>query len=133
MEAIKKTLQQGEKNHQTHQIKLQNMNEVFSKSLNDVLNHTSDKLIAQVKADIDKVLKSNIQAMENTVKHMEQTFTRVSKFERELKTTLIKRINAYNSSTSKLFKLDGWRHIVFWTGIAGGILTPIELIVVYLL
>jgi len=71
--------------------------------------------------------------MEDTVKHMEQTSAKVTTFEKELKTMLIKRINAYNSSINKLFKLDGWRHMVFWTGIVGGILTPILLIASYFL
>jgi len=105
------------------------MNEAFSKSLNDVLTLTSDKLVAHV----DVAIKANIQAMESTVKNMEQTSAKVTSFEKELKTTLVKRINAYNSSINKLFKLDDWRRLVFWAGIGGGILTPIVLILGYFL
>jgi len=64
---------------------------------------------------------------------MERTSSKVTRFEKELKTTLVKRINAYNSSINKPFKLDDWLQLVFWTGIGGGILTPIVLILGYFL
>ena len=98
-------------------------------NVNGVLTHTSDKLISQIKADVDIALKASIQAMEAATKRIEQTSVSVTRFEKELKTNLAKRIDAYNLSINTLFKLDGWRHMVFWAGLAGGILTPIALIV----
>ena len=109
------------------------MNETFSKSLKDVLAHTSDELATELKKDVDNAIKANIQAMETTIKRMERTASNVTNFEKELKTTLAKRINSYNSSINKLFRLDDWRQIVFWAGMAGGILTPIVLILCYFL
>ena len=105
------------------------MNEAFSKNLNAVLIQTSDKLTAQVKKDVDTAMKTNVLAMQKTVQRMEQTATNVTIFEGKLKNNLDKRINAYNSSIQRLFKLNGWRNLFFWTGMVGGILTPIVLII----
>jgi len=82
-----------------------------------------------VKADTAVALKAHIQAMDNTVRRMEQTSASVTGYEKELKTTLDKRVKAYKSSINQLFKLDGWRDMLFWAGLAGGILTPIILII----
>ena len=140
LEEIKQTVNlwigwlKKEKQKNQEQLKhLESMNEIFSKNLNDVLAHTSGELVAELKKDVDNAIKSNIQAMENTIKRMERTASNVTNFEKELKTTLAKRINIYNSSINKLFKLDDWRQIVFWAGMTGGILTPIVLILGYLL
>jgi len=126
-------LKKEQQKNQEQLKRLENMNETFSKSLNDVLTHTSDKFTAQLKEDVDVAMKANMQSMESTVKNMEQTSAKVTSFEKELKTTLVKRISAYNSSINKLFKLDDWRQLVFWAGMAGGILTPIVLIADYFL
>ena len=105
------------------------MNEAFSKNLNDVLVHTSVKIISQLKKDVDTAIKANLKSMEDTAKRMEQSSTNVTRFEKELKNSLIKRINSYNSSIDRLFELDGWRHMVFWSGVKGGILTPLIIII----
>ena len=117
--------------HQTNQqlLQLKSMNESFSKNLSDVLTHTNGKLAAQLKTEVSTAIKANIQAMENTVKSMEQTVASVTGYEKELKITLDKRIKAYNASIRQLFKLDDWRDLFFWAGTAGGILTPIVLII----
>jgi len=89
----------------------------------------SDELTVQVKKDVDTAMKSNIQAMDKAVKRMEQTVANVSDFEGKLKNNLDKRIKAYNASIQRLFKLNGWRELFFWSGMAGGILTPVILII----
>ena len=133
MEEIKKILLQSEKNQQARIANLQSMNDTFSKSLNDVLIRTSVKLTAQVKKDVDAAMKANIQAIDKTVQRMEQTAAKVTDFENKLKSNLDKRIKAYNYSIQRLFKLNGWRELLFWAGMAGGILTPIVLIIGYFL
>ena len=105
------------------------MNEVFSKSLNAVLMNTSDNLTAHIKKDVDAAMKANIQSMDKTVQRMEHYTANVAVFEDKLKSSLDKRIKAYNASIHRLFKLNGWRELLFWAGMAGGILTPILLII----
>ena len=129
METIKKAVQQGEKNHQAQLIKLQNMNEVFSKSLNDVLTHTSDKLITQVKSDTENALQATITAITTTESDIKKAAERIKNYDKSLKTTLDNRINTYRKSINELFKLDDFRQKFFWAGMIGGILTPILLII----
>ena len=139
MEAIKKTIQQSEKNHQAQLSKLQSMNEAFSKSLNAVLATTTDKIIAHVKSDTDTALKANREAMTAIIKSMETTaenvLSNVKKLNKNLsetfkksKTVLDNRANAYHSSMARLFELDGWRKKIFWAGICASIATPLVLI-----
>ena len=107
---------------------LENMNATFSKSLNDVLSHTSDRLLAQLKADVDTAIKVNIKALNTATSQMEQTTANVSSYEGKLKTNLDKRIKAYDSSIKKLYQLNDGREWFFWMGMLGSIITPIVLI-----
>jgi hypothetical protein len=93
----------------------------------------TDKLIALLKADTDTALKANVKAMEANVNNMTRATDIVMKYNTKLKNILDKRIKEYNSSVNQLFVLDGWRQKVFWAGIAGGILTPIFLIISHFL
>ncbi|MCL2049746.1 MAG: hypothetical protein FWG87_13585 [Defluviitaleaceae bacterium] len=115
------------------------MNEAFSKSLNAVLDATTDKIIAHVKADTDAALKANRETMTAIIKNMDSTaenvLSNVKKLNKNLsetfkksKTVLDNRANAYHSSMARLFVLDGWRKKVFWAGICAGIATPLVLI-----
>jgi hypothetical protein len=126
---LSQMMQQSEEKLQAQITNLQNMNSVFSRNLNVVLTQTSDKLTAQVKKDVETALKANLHAMSKAVQRMEQITANVTTFEGKLKSNLDKRINAYNSSIQRLFKLNDWRKILFWAGMAGGILTPIILII----
>jgi len=71
--------------------------------------------------------------MEAATTRMEQTAANVTSFEGELKTTLDKRVKSYRESINQLFQIDGWREAFFFLGTAGGILTPIVLILSHLL
>ena len=106
------------------------MNEAFSNSLNAVLIHMSDELTAHVKKDVDTAMKANIQAMDKAVQRMERSADSVTIFESKLKSGLDKRVKAYNASIQRLFKLNSWRELIFWAGMAGGILTPIILLII---
>ena len=114
------------------------MNEVFSKSLNDVLATTNDKLIAQVKEDAKSALEANCDTMLSIIETMkvasDGVTDMVEDFNKNLntaykksKTILNNRAKDYHSSMAKLFNVDGWRQVVFWLGIWGGIATPILL------
>jgi len=129
MDEIKKMLQQNEKSQQAQIAGLQNMNEAFSKSLNAILIHTSDKLTAHIKNDVDAAMKANIQSMDKAVQRMEHSAANVTVFEGKLKSGLDKHIKAYNASIQRLFKLNSWRELLFWAGIAGGILTPVIMLI----
>jgi hypothetical protein len=104
------------------------MNETFSKKLNDVLTHTHGKLAKQLKNDVDVAINANIEALENNVTKMETAADRVTAYEKDLKASLDKRIKSYRESIHQLFKLNDWREMLFWLGMAGAILTPITLL-----
>jgi len=91
--------------------------------------HTNGKLAAQLKTDVNSALKANIVAMETAINRMNKTAARVTDYEKDLKTTLDKRIKAYKGSINQLFKLDSWREMLFFVGTATSILTPIVLII----
>ena len=122
-------INQHQQSNQQQLKQLENINAVFSKSLNDVLSLTSDRLIEQVTADVDTAIKANIKALNNATARMEQTADRVTNFEGQLKTTLDKRVKAYDSSIKNLFQLNDKRELFFWLGMGGAILTPIVLII----
>ena len=114
------------------------MNQAFSRNLNAVLAQTRDSLIAQVAADTQIALEANAEAMNAIIKAMETASAGVTndveKFNANLidkykksKTVLDNRAKAYHESMQTLFAVDGWRQVVFWLGIGGGILTPIVL------
>jgi len=90
---------------------------------------TNGKLAAQLKVDIDIALKANLVAMETAINRMNETATRVTDYEKDLKSTLDKRIKAYKGSVNQLFKIDSWREMFFFVGTATSILTPIVLII----
>ena len=114
------------------------MNESFSKSLNDALILTTDKLIAQVKADTLVALEANNDTITNIVESMKTASagvtTMVEDFNKNLHTTYKKskavldgRVKAYHTAMAYLFKVDGWRQVFFWLGILASISTPIFL------
>jgi soluble cytochrome b562 len=109
------------------------MNEAFSKSLSDVLTHTNGKLSAQLNAEVSAAITDSVQAMNKAAKRMEQTAANVTDYEKELKITLDKRIKSYKSSIDRLCQIIGWRELLFLLGTAGGIITPIVLILNHLL
>ena len=120
------------------------MNESFSKNLSDVLTLTTDRLIAKVAADTQTALEANAEAMNAIIKAMETASAgvtdNVEQFNANLtdkykksKTVLDNRAKAYHESMRNLFKVDGWRQVVFWVGLWAAILTPIMLIVSHLL
>jgi len=126
--------------HQSQLSKLESMNQAFNQSLNAVLAQTEDSLIAQVAADTQIALAANTDAMNAIIKAMETASAGVTvsvkDFNKNLndtfkksKTILDSRAKAYHTAMQNLFKVDGWRQAVFWLGIAGGILTPIVLII----
>ena len=132
-------INQHSQNHQNQLSKLTSMNEVFSKSLSDVLTITTDKLIAQVKADTDTAMKANVQNVASIVETMKMASTNVANkvidFEKKLdaalkrpQTTLDNHIKSYRDSMKKLFKVDGWREVFFWAGLWGSIAMPILLV-----
>ena len=131
-------INQHSQNHQNQLSKLTNMNEVFSKSLNDALTVVSDKLIAQVKEDARAALEANCNTMSAIIETMkiasDGVNDMVEDFNKNLNATYKKsksildnRANGYHLSMAKLFKVDGWRQVVFWMGVWGGIATPILL------
>ena len=116
------------------------MNQTFSRNLNGVLTTTKDSLIAQITADTQIALEANTETITAIIKAMETAsagFTdNIKAFNKNLnetfkksKTILDNRAKSYHTSMQNLFKVDGWRQVVFWLGIAGGILTPIVLII----
>ena len=116
------------------------MNEAFSQNLKSVLTTMTYKLIEQVSADAKTAFNANCDTMNNIIKTMETASAgvkvMVEDFNKNLnaaykksKTILDNRAKAYHSAMDNLFKVDGWRQVVFWLGICGGILTPIVLIV----
>ena len=116
------------------------MNEAFSQNLKSVLTTMTDKLIAQVSADAKTAFNANCDTMTNIIKTMETASAGVTgmveDFNKNLNATYKKskaildnRAKAYHSAMDNLFKVDGWRQVVFWLGICGGILTPIVLII----
>ena len=120
------------------------MNESFSKSLSDALTLTTDKLIAQVKADAQVALEANNETITNIVESMKTASagvnTMVEDFNKNLHATYKKskavldgRVKAYHTAMAHLFKVDGWRQVFFWLGILGGIATPIVLVVLQFL
>ena len=90
---------------------------------------TNGKLATQLKIDVTSALKANLVAMEMAINRMNETAARVTDYEKDLKTTLDKRIKAYKGSINQLFKLDSWREMFFFVGTATSILTPIVLII----
>ena len=91
-------------------------------------------------ADTQIALEANTEAMTVIIKEMKTVSAGVTvsvkDFNKNLtaaykksKTILDNRAKAYHSSMDNLFKVDGWRQVVFWLGICGGILTPIVLII----
>ena len=136
----------AERHNQSHQSqlsKLENMNQVFSRNLNGVLTTTTDKLIAHVIADTQIALESNAEAMNAIIKTMETASAGVTvsikAFNKNLndtfrksKTVLDNRAKLYHSAMERLFKVDGWRQILFWVGLLASILTPIVLIIGYI-
>ena len=104
----------------------------------------TDKLIAQVTADTQTALEANAEAMNAIIRAMktasagitndiEKFNTNLTKKYEKSKTVLDNRTKAYHESMLNLFKVDGWRQVVFWLGICGGILTPIVLIISHFL
>jgi len=74
-------------------------------------------------------LHGNIDAMENTVIRINATAAKVTDYEKDLKTTLDKRIKAYRESINKMFNLDGWRELLFWGGMVSNIFTLLLLLI----
>ena len=120
------------------------MNEAFSQSLKSVLTPMTDKLIAQVTADTQTALEANAEAMNAIIKAMktasagvtndiEKFNTNLTKKYEKSKAVLDNRAKAYHTSMQNLFKVDGWRQVIFWVGLWAAILTPIMLIISHFL
>jgi hypothetical protein len=90
-------------------------------------------LTAQVKADTDKALKSNIKALADTENEIKKAVSRITAYDKDLRTLLNKRTKDYQTSINRLFEVDGWRQKMFWAGVIGSIATPIALIIFMLL
>ena len=45
------------------------------------------------------------------------------------KITFDNHVKGYHAAMKKLFKVDGWRQVVFWMGLWGSIATPIVLFI----
>ena len=121
-------LNQHHQNIQQQLNQLESMNTKFTKNLSDAITLTSDKLLAQVKSDVDIVIKANIKALNTATSQMEHTIANVTNYEGKLKTNLDKRIKAYDSSIKKLYQLNDGRELFFWVGMLGSIITPIVLL-----
>jgi len=115
------------------------MNQAFSRNLNGVLTTTTDKIITQVIADTQIALEANSKSMTAILKAMETASAgvtdNVKAFNKNLsdtfkksRTILDNRAKAYHTSMQNLFKVDGWRQILFWVGLLASIFTPIVLI-----
>jgi len=133
---------------------LQNQNQLFSQNLNGVLTSIASKLVEQVKVDTVNALQANMEAMNTAVQknlttledavkshikaigtahtHMEKANTKVANYDKHLKTLLDNRMKRSKESISKIFEVDGLKRFFFWAGIVCSILTPIVLIVVFL-
>ena len=126
--------------HQYHQSQLKqlaSMNEVFSKNLNGVLTHMTDKMVAHVKADTQTALEANTatiivnltEASKGVTDMVEDFNKNLTTIYKKSKTILDSRVKGYHTSMANLFKLDGWRQVFFWLGMYGSIATPILLII----
>jgi len=141
-------------NHQQYQdqlIQLHNQNQLFSKSLNEILIGVVDKLVEQVKNDTVTALNSNMSAMNSVVdenlanmrsvviehiesileahKLMQECNQQVIDYDKSLKTKLDNSIKKYNTAITRLFQLNNKEKLYFRLGIFGGIATPVVLIV----
>ena len=140
--------------HNSHLSSLQNQNHQFSQNLDGVLKDLASKMIEQVKADTANALQANLEAMNTAVQNnltalddavkshvraigtahtnMEKANTKVVNYDKHLKTLLDNRLKRSKESINKIFEVDGLKRFLFWVGIACSILTPIVLIVIFL-
>ena len=98
-----------------------------------------DSLITQVSADTKTALEANADTMLGIIETMKiaqkgvsdsvKDFTKnLNEIFKKSKTILDNRAKLYHSTMERLFKIDGWRQILFWVGLFASILTPIILI-----
>jgi IS1 family transposase len=122
-------------NNQNQLQNLKSQNELFSKSLNAALTSVTDKLITQIKTDTVTALSEQraiaydsmqdyITATNIVVRQMNETAEMVNGYDEKIKTSLDKRVRAYNSSIKELFALNRKEKLFFFFGILGGIATP---------
>jgi len=129
--------------HNNQLSNLQNQNNQFSKNLNDVLTKMSSSLIEQVKTDTATALQEHMTVIENAVEGhiiaidnahtlMKTANTKVINYDKALKTRFDKKLTTQKTSINKIFEVDGLKRFFFWAGIVCSILTPIVLIVIFL-
>ena len=148
---LESLIQQNHQKYQDQLSQLHNQNQLFSKSLNEILIEVVDKLVEQVKNDTVTALNGNMSAMNNAVdenltnmrsvviehiesileahKLMQECNKQVVDYDKSLKTKLDNSIKKYNTSITRLFQLNNKEKLYFRLGIFGGIATPVVLIV----
>jgi len=81
---------------------------------------------------LEDAVKSHIKAIGTAHTNMEKANAKVVNYDKHLKTLLDNRLKANRESVNRLFDVDGFRKFMFWAGILCSILTPIVLIVIFL-
>jgi len=78
---------------------------------------------------MEEAVQGHIVTMDTAYAKIEQASTKMTDYDKKLRTKLDSNVKIYNESIRRLFKLDGWRDLLFWLGTTGGIVTPIVLII----
>jgi len=81
---------------------------------------------------MDKAVKDHIKSINTAYTKMDTANTSVINYDKRLKTLLDKRLERSKESISKMFEVDGLKRFLFWLGLVCSILTPIVLVVVFL-
>jgi len=82
---------------------------------------------------LEDAVKLHIKAIGTAHTNMEKANAKVVNYDKYLKTLLDNRLKRSKESISKIFEVDGLKRFFFWTGLVCSILTPIVLIVVFLI
>jgi len=82
---------------------------------------------------MDKAVKDHIKAINTAHIQMDTANTKVVNYENRLKTLLDKRLERSKESISKIFEVDGLKWFIFWLAMGCAILTPIVLVVIFML
>jgi len=82
---------------------------------------------------MDNAVQGHIATMDTAYTKITDTAASVTEYDKKLRIRLDSSIKVYNESIKGLFKLNSWREFFFWVGIYCAIVTPIFLIISWLL